>query len=191
MFSNIAAWARFRQAVVSDGVPEVLQGEAVTGDYFQVLGVSSALGSVIQSFDDSSGATPVVVLSDRVWRRLFNADPAVVGRPLTIKGHIFEIVGVLPDSFGGVDMPTVIPTSIWVPLVHRDRLSGLGPTSPAAGNRSRRWLMVKGRLKHDVSVKTSQQHVSSIAARLDALHPLSNALGDSGSVSTRHDAPGT
>ena len=115
-FESVAAWQRFRLPLIGRGVAEFVTGEAVGGDYFSVVGVQPALGRALQPADDSASAPRVIVLSDSLWRRRFAADAAVVGRTVKLAGELFEIVGVAPAAFGGVDMPNVLPTAAWIPL---------------------------------------------------------------------------
>jgi hypothetical protein len=76
--------------------PERLEGLAVTLDYFRVLGISPVLGRGFSASDDRPGGAPVAVLSDRVWRRRFAADPNVIGRQVTLDGYGYEVIGVMP-----------------------------------------------------------------------------------------------
>ena len=89
-------------------------GTFVTGNFFQVLGVSAAMGRALTPADDEpSAGQPVMVLSHRGWDRLFARDPAILGRRLLVNGFTFEIVGVMPEGFRGL---TVAPDDYWAPL---------------------------------------------------------------------------
>jgi MacB-like periplasmic core domain len=89
-------------------------GTFVTGNFFQVLGVTAAMGRPLTPADDEPFAgQPVMVLSHRGWDRLFARDPAILGRRLLVKGVTFEIVGVMPEGFRGL---TVSPDDYWAPL---------------------------------------------------------------------------
>lgn len=123
----------------------------VTGRYFEGLGVSAAQGRLISPDDDRpGGGANVVVLGDRLWRRLFDADPAVVGRTAVlnagpaIKGLTVQIIGVAPPGFAGAAPAT--PVDLYLP-VH-----AMQPTRPqlitGTGNM---WMHVMGRLKPDVT----------------------------------------
>src|SRR5262245_33712771 len=98
-FDAVAAWTRFRQGVSGRGVAEFMMGEAVTGDYFKVLGIEPAAGRLLQPADDTPSAPPVIVISGALWRRWFDADPAAVGQTIRLGAVPFEIVGVTPESF--------------------------------------------------------------------------------------------
>ena len=86
----------------------------VTGNFFQVLGVQAALGRVLIPEDDERFAgRPAIVLSHAGWRKLFQGDPAVIGRRVVANGAPCEIVGVMPDGFRGLG---ITPPDYWAPL---------------------------------------------------------------------------
>jgi hypothetical protein len=78
----------------SSGTTENLRGRLVSANYFDVLGVPARVGRTFSADDDHEGAGPVVVLSDDVWSRRFDRDPAIVGRVITLNGVPFVVVGV-------------------------------------------------------------------------------------------------
>ncbi len=84
------------------GQSERVQGDLVSGNYFEVLGVRPALGRVFNASDDRTpGAHPVAVLSYGFWQRRFGGDPSVLNQTLTVNGHPMTIVGVsAPGSAG-------------------------------------------------------------------------------------------
>lgn len=73
--------------------------QRVSAGYFHVLGVPPAIGREFTAEEDVVGGPALVVLSDRVWRAVFNADPAVVGQSILLKGEPHIVVGVMPASF--------------------------------------------------------------------------------------------
>jgi predicted permease len=92
----------------------MMTGTLVTGNFFQVLGVDAALGRTLIPGDDERAAPrPVMVLSHRGWSRLFSNDPTVIGRTQLVNGFTYQIVGVMPDGFRGLD---VGPPDYWAPL---------------------------------------------------------------------------
>jgi len=93
--------------------------------YFTVLGVGPMLGRPLLPEDDVlPAAIPVAVISDQLWTRLFSRDPGVVGRPVTVSGRAFTVVGVAPPAFRGTER--LRPTDLWLPgrLEERARLGG-------------------------------------------------------------------
>ena len=78
---------------------ERIPGLRVSGNFFDTLGVAAALGRTLRPADDVPGSEKVVVLSNRLWQRRFGGEPAVVGRPITLNGDSYTVVGVLGASF--------------------------------------------------------------------------------------------
>ena len=88
---------------VPGGKPERTWIEAVSPNYFDVAGISPALGEFPRTArDERTGAAPTVVLSYRYWQRRFGGDRSLVGRPITINGRSFTVLGIAPDRFTGL-----------------------------------------------------------------------------------------
>jgi predicted permease len=95
---------------------ERVTADMVSGNYFAVLGVRPILGRAFLPEDDQTpGTHPVAVISDDLWQRYFGSDPAALGKPLTLNGHDFTVVGVAPRGFKGTDLSNAV--EIWVPLM--------------------------------------------------------------------------
>jgi predicted permease len=119
-------------------------GVLVTGNFFRMLGVQSALGRPLAPEDDArSGGHPVIVLSDAGWRNLFDADQAVIGRRVIINGAPVEIVGVMPDGFRGLGMSA---PAYWAPLAIAGQFRDI-----YAGREETMAVEVIGRLKPEMS----------------------------------------
>jgi predicted permease len=176
VFSETVAWTRFIPSTVQHGEVRTSIGEIVEGHYFDFVGANALIGRTLQARDDAPDAPAVVVISEPVWRRDFGADPAVVGQTLALQDLTLEIVGVMPASFRGVDMPNVMPTEYWVPLGQRDRLAGV-ETTDHWRDPEERWLMVKGRLAEGRSVEDARSAVRAIGAALDAAMPIGREEG--------------
>jgi macrolide transport system ATP-binding/permease protein len=107
--------------VVTDG--EVLHAQVVSDNYFSALGVRPALGrAFLPEEHQKPGAYPVVVLSDRLWHRRFQADPGIVGRTLPLNVTTFTVIGVAPADFIGTGNPPQVP-DFWAPLMMQAQLS--------------------------------------------------------------------
>src|SRR5262245_5083967 len=103
---GLAAYMNYREAEWRfDGQSQRLLGEYVSGNYFQVLGVTSALGRALGPEDEAASAGNAVVVSDGVWRHRFAADPGVVGKQVLINDRNFTIVGVTAPAFRGPSQP--------------------------------------------------------------------------------------
>jgi predicted permease len=145
----------WQPAITSASQPERLDGQRVTADYFRVLGVAPALGRGFQPSDDRLDGPRVVILSDALWRRHFQADPAIVGQPITLDGELWTVIGVMPRSFENVLAPAA---RIWRPMQYDAEHAGYFNT--------REWghhLQMIGRLRDGVSVELARRELSEIA----------------------------
>jgi predicted permease len=89
-------------------------GALVTGNFFQMLGVGPALGRTLTPADDDRAAGhQIIVLSARGWRRLFQNDPSIVGRSARLDGVPYDVVGVMPEEFRGLN---VVAPDFWAPF---------------------------------------------------------------------------
>ena len=147
---------------------ELIPGEIVTGNYFDVLGVAPALGRTLQMQDDLvPGAHPVVVISHRYWQRVFGGNPAVVGRSLRIGGQFLEIIGVAAEGFVGTEIARS-PVDAWVPMMmyHNIRDGGVVPPTPIFESRGWSFLRMFARLRDDASPAEARAELQTIAGRL-------------------------
>jgi predicted permease len=156
----------------ASGRTQRVDGELISGNYFDVLGVGAALGRVITPADAvETGATDVAVLSYRLWQRLFNGDPSVVGMPIALDGHGFVVIGVANERFTGSQVG--LPRDLWVSVLT------LRHTNPArAGlldNRRASWVQIFGRLRPSVTIDEARSELSTIAARLERDYPATNS----------------
>src|SRR5919108_1482811 len=118
--------AAFRGASLNLGdstAPERLDGVAATGEFFQALGVTAAMGRFFERANETPGDDHVVVLSDALWRRRFGADRSIIGRVLTLNGESYTVIGVARAGFAfprGSEMPGTFQFAampeLWVPL---------------------------------------------------------------------------
>jgi putative ABC transport system permease protein len=148
-------------------------GEIVSSNYFDVLGVRPLLGRV---FDPSPsrntpGAYPVTVISERLWRSYFHADPSIAGKTLRVNRRPLTIAGVTPGSFRGMSSPMVL--DIWVPASMAAEL-GLMDTTVLTDRGNRDFSSVIARLKPGVSLARAQAEVAAVAASLAAAYPKTN-----------------
>ncbi|MFN8060532.1 MAG: ABC transporter permease [Vicinamibacterales bacterium] len=128
--------------------PERVSGAAVSWSLFSVVGIVPALGRDFTPADDAPGAAPVVILSDDLWRRRYNADPATVGRAVTVNGRPHVVIGVLPPR---VKFP--FQQVAWVPLA---------PLMEGTV-RADRNLAIFARLKPGFTRETAQQDLGRVA----------------------------
>lgn len=158
------------------GLREV-SGLYVSGDYFSTLGVSAVLGRTLQSSDDRPGAPPVCVIGYGLWRRLYGGSPDVRGRVVVVNGNQFEVVGVVPRSFFGLDVDD--KPEIFMPLeterTYKDYHLMYGRQTPSLDNLHATLLSIAGRLKPGSSVNQSNAALRVLSPQIyRVLEPSSN-----------------
>jgi predicted permease len=141
--------------------PERLAAARVTHDYFKVLGTAPLRGRVFTAAEDEAGQPPVVVVSERLWRRRFSADDGLVGRTLRLDGMPHEVLGVMPERF---DLETD-GEELWVPAAF---------TPAQRAEHDEHFLLVFGRLKTGSGVDAARAELSTVAAGLEREHPEEN-----------------
>src|SRR5581483_5848890 len=108
VFSTSFAWGTTTFELGSTGQSQPGAGLWVSGDFFSGLGVGALLGRVLTTDDDRRGcAAPGAVLSYAFWQRRFGGDPAVVGKTIALSGHRFDVIGVTPANFFGLEVGRV------------------------------------------------------------------------------------
>jgi predicted permease len=179
--SGMMAYTNFFANLSVEGSSELVVGEIVSKDYFQVLGVLSALGRTFSPEDFRGvGASPVAVLSHGFWQSRFGGDPAVLGRTFRMNGIVYTVVGVAPASFGG--MFPAVTSQMWIPLsmveeiepLGNRRLSGASPGATMLDRRGTHFLWVKGRRKPGVELEAVRAELQGIGAQLSAEYPETN-----------------
>src|ERR1044072_4006698 len=104
-FSGIFAWGSDRVNLAPGGEVRPARMLYVSGDFFSTLGVAPALGRVFATTDDERGCgAPGLVISHEFWQREYGGDSRVIGRQLTLGEHTFEIIGVTPANFFGMEV---------------------------------------------------------------------------------------
>jgi predicted permease len=127
------------------GQTEQVEGELVSGTFFDVLGVGPAVGRLFTAEDDKKpGGHPVVVLTHGFWTRRFAADPRIVGQSVSINGQPFTVLGVSAAGFYGVEVGA--PVDVFVPLAMQPLVIATF-TADTLQNRRVRWLTPMARLK--------------------------------------------
>lgn len=168
-FASVAA-IRGGSAIVGEaGSPDRVSTWQVTPSFFQVLGVQPAIGRFYTEEENEYGKSDVVVLTDALWRQRFNADPAVIGRPMRINNIPTTIVGVLPPGFRYLSSDA----RLWMPLP-----SSKEDRAPQA--RHNNSLEVIARLKPGATLAEAQAQVDALNARLLKDDPFAKMVTDAG-----------
>jgi predicted permease len=164
IFSEITGFNGFCQARLSWGTSvKSVYGHAVTGNYFEMLGIQPEVGRLIQATDEHGpNSAPYVVLSHQLWRSVFNADPGVLGTTVTLGKDPFTVIGVAPARFHGTDR--LDWPDYWIPIVNYFGPDGLQSRTSNA-------LTVLGRLKPGVTPEQAAENLSAIATQLAKEHP--------------------
>jgi predicted permease len=147
---------------LKDGTERV-NGDMVSGGFFQVLGLRAAHGRLFTPEDDRvPSGHPVVVLGHGLFERSFGGDPSAVGRTVNINNHPMTIVGVAPLGFHGVEVGSAV--DIYVPLAMQQELQ---PTwGKRLGDWRSRWLTPMARLKDGVSQAEASAAANLVYAQL-------------------------
>ena len=125
----------------------------VSGEFFHAVAVNPVIGRAINlSDDDRAGGNPVLVLSHRGWLRHFNGDPNVLGRTVLVGGAPFEIIGVMPEGFRGLQ---VSAPDFWAPLV---RIADFLPN--IRGSEDKAGVQIVGRLKSGMSMESARAQLA-------------------------------
>ncbi len=104
-FEYLAALKMWQPTMTGPFEPERFEGEAVTADFFKVLGTAPAMGRDFEPIEDTPNGPLAVILSDRLWRRRFGADRSIVGRQIKLDGENYTVAGVMPAGFENVMHP--------------------------------------------------------------------------------------
>lgn len=154
-------------SVGGSGAPQRIWGQAVSGNYFAMLGLSLPLGRPILLQEDTvQGRDAVAVLSHSLWMRRFGGDPGILNRPVTLNGKPYTVVGIAPRGFEGTDRGIV--ADFWVPLAMAENIMpDLGIHGLNRNDRGNHWLMLDARLKPGVSRPTALAAVNLVHQRLD------------------------
>jgi predicted permease len=163
-FSDIAGFYGFCQARLRWGnVVRGVSGYAVTGNYFDLLGVQPQVGRLIHAEDEHGpNSAPYIVLSDNLWRSAFNAVPGVVGTTVRLYNDPFTVIGVAPAPFHGTER--FVWPDYYLPIVNYFDAVYLQ-------NRTGRPLTVLGRLKPGVTPQQATENLNAIAAQLAREYP--------------------
>lgn len=163
-FDGLYAYSLEALNVTGKDDPRRALGLLVSGSYFPTLRVQPALGRMLSPLDDADAAQPVAVASYAAWQKYFDADPAAVGRTVSINGRSFTLAGVAAPGFQG--HIAVLAPEFYLPL-HARTLLREGSKSLLAERKSL-WLMAGGRLRDGVGIAQAGAELATIRQRLDA-----------------------
>src|ERR1051326_1984113 len=161
VFEGLSAFSETSVNLTGTGEPEHLTGQLVSANVFSLLGVAPALGRAFSPDEDQIGREHVVVLSDALWQRLFNRNPNIVNRQITLNGESFTVVGVMPRGFFFPEREA----ELWLPwAMEPEQASGRGD----------HYLRVVGRLKPGITIERANAVTEALAAHLAKDYPRTN-----------------
>jgi putative ABC transport system permease protein len=152
-FVEMAALMPDTYNLTGTGEPEKLEGIRTTANLFAILGMQPLLGRTLAPSDEGSDAGPVVVISERLWRYRFGADPGVAGRTIRLNGLTHTVIGVVPADFQFPSKNAVL----WLPARF---------TSEELAQRTSYTFYVLARLKSDIALSQAQAEMATIAHQL-------------------------
>jgi len=174
-FDDIAVSRRDDFNLTGDGEPERFSGLFVTASYFRVLKVPPKVGRMFFDKEDSDAGVNPIILSEHLWRSRFAADPAIVGRKLTLNTISYEVVGVAADSLSIVRNPETARNSLGGRNADLYAPFGFYANRPYMHDRnSRIGFYGIGRLKQGVSIEQAAADLKVIARNLELKYPDSN-----------------
>jgi putative ABC transport system permease protein len=163
-FDDMAAFDSQMMTLTAVDEPERINTEFVAAPYFSLLGISPARGRVFQPEEDLvSTPTPVVVMSDGLWKRRFGADPQIVGRTITLNARVYEVIGLMPPGFKGL----TDTAEVWVPFA-------IYATPRTMADRGARGFGAVARLKAGVEPAAAQREMDAISRQLEQAYPNTN-----------------
>ncbi|MBS1802960.1 MAG: ABC transporter permease [Acidobacteria bacterium] len=170
-FDAIAAFTRGDVQLSGEGEPVKLNGFGITSGYFRVLGLRPQLGREFDFNAEIPGNGLQVVISDRLWRTRFGAEPNIIGRKITMNMQPFVIIGVMPAG-------TEHPGNEYHSVAYGESVDVWWPFSFAGNSnfRGSHYIEGIGRLKSDVSTERALAEMNAIMSQLGREHPD----GDSG-----------
>ncbi|HEV2420190.1 MAG TPA: ABC transporter permease, partial [Candidatus Acidoferrales bacterium] len=165
-FEELVAMRTSQFALSGAGEATNVIAGAVTSEYFSMFRVTPILGRTFEPRDDVPDAPGVAVLSERLWRSQFGADPSIVGKTIQLEQRPFTVIGVVPGSF----RPQIPDAKavLWVPLIQDSIAAQLYQ------RRSGHYLRAAGRLSAGVTLSRAQSELESVEEALQKQFPTDN-----------------
>ncbi len=167
VFERVAVYTNQSVSTLTDGNEAThVQGESVSADLFQLLGVQPMLGRTFLPNEDEPG-NQVVILSHELWQRRFGADRGIIGRTVTLDGKQFQVIGVMPPRF---TFPiSAVSPELWIPMsILRATSDG---SQPMTEQRDNDFFQCIARLKPKVSIQQAQANIDTIVANWRRQYP--------------------
>jgi predicted permease len=173
---DVSAWSNAQFAVERQGETVQVVGAGVSGRYFALTGQTAIAGQLLREEDDADGRPARAVISERLWTRVYDRDPRIVGASVLVNRRPVTIAGVYPAAFRGTSLQ--IAPEIFVTLVHLAELSpGFLSRPGTMTNRGTVFLTVAGRMKPGTDIDQASDEARRIyyAARPPGTKPDTGA----------------
>src|SRR5215813_1679955 len=182
-FAGLAAEDMAQAAIDSEIQNDVIWGQVVSANYFDVLQITPMMGrGFLPDEDKAVGANHVVVLSHSFWQRRLASDRNIIGKTVQLNNRAYQVIGVGPEYFVGTKYALAL--DFWVPISMAEELR----RDPGIlAERGSQWMNVIGRLKPGVSVAQASAKMNAIAARLNQAYPDNRAGSTQAKVMTEID----
>jgi predicted permease len=169
VFADAALTSHSSACLTVESQPGWIEAQLVSANFFELLGIRPIVGRTFLAGEDQKpGGDPVMVISERLWRRQFESDPSVVGRVVDLNRHAFTIIGVVPSEFRG--SITGLSFDVWAPL----SMIGEVRNQRYFDDRSARGWHNVARLGASVTVAEAQAVVTTLDVTLTATYPDTN-----------------
>jgi putative ABC transport system permease protein len=157
-FESMTEFEPWQPTITGDGLPERLEGQSVSASFFRILGVAPRLGRDFRPPEEGSHAPRLVVLSGRLWQRMYNRDNGIIGREIKLDDDNYTVIGIMPSEFENVLAPSA---EIWT--TERYDPAALAPNVATWAWEWGMHLHIAGRLKPGVSMEQAVNELSQIA----------------------------
>ena len=183
LFEGLVAEDMTQAAISAQNQNDVIWGQVVSGNYFDMLRVKPELGrSFAPDEDKTPGAHPVVVLSHSLWQRRLSSDPGIIGKTIELNNRSYTVIGVTPEFFRGTKFG--LSLDFWAPMAMAEELRR---DPKVLSERGSHWMSVVGRLKPGVTLAQASAEMTAIAQRLNQTYPDNRASTTRAVVRTEID----
>ena len=182
-YNGLAAEDMLQAAIDAENQNDVIWGQVVSANYFDVLEVKPILGrTFLPDEDKNAGANAVVLLSHSFWQRRLASDPNIVGKTVQLNNRAYQVIGITPEYFIGTKFALAL--DFWTPI---SMAEDLRRSPDLLKERGSHWMNVIGRLKPGVSISQASAEMNAISTRLNQAYPDNRASSTQAQVLTEVD----
>jgi predicted permease len=187
---GFAAWSSITASLNADNMTDLVNGVIVSGNFFDVLGITAGQGRLLSPSDDvTPGAHPVAAISHELWQTRFGGRPDIVGRDVRLNGHVFTIVGTTPPAFPGPQLGSA--RHLYVPMMMQavmrppgagysgekdpDLLNDRRTRTDGTREYTLSWLFAVGRMKPGITLEQARAELAALATTYERTFEPSDA----------------